>query len=451
MRLIRRTLLATALLAITGLAAAADQVPTGPLPRTVVPTLVHLQLKLDPKQARFSGTTRIEARVAEATDTIWMHGSDLSIGKAEAVLADGRRIALKPEEADVSGVLKLSAAEQVPAGDVVIEIAYEAPFGQLQGAYRVKPDGHDYVITQMEPLGARHAFPGFDEPSFKQPWDITLIVPQEDVAVANTAETKTETLGNGWKKVSFKRTEALPSYLVAFAVGPWDVPQGPDIAPNGSRTTPIRLRGIAAQGQGGRMKYSLANTPAIVIALEDYFGIPYPFDKLDNVAAPDFWAGAMENAGLIVYRDSLMFPDENSAVGASPGVLGRQRARTRAPVVRRSRHHALVGRHLAQRRLRHLDGQQDPRPAAAGSAYRPRPARRRHRRDARRQPGQHAPHPRADQGFHRHPVRVRRHHLPEGRGDAGDVRELHRARTNSATACAATSRRMPAATPPAPT
>lgn len=323
MRSIRPTLLASALLFATGLAHAADAtVPRGPLPRTVVPSLVKLELKLDPRQERFSGTTRIEAKVAEATDVIWMHGSDLKIAKAEAVIAGGKRIALTAENADVSGVLKLTAAEKIPAGDAVIEIAYDAPFGQLQGAYRVKPDGRDYVITQMEPLGARHAFPGFDEPSFKQPWDITLIVPEADVAVANSAETKTEKLPDGWKKVTFNRTEALPSYLIAFAVGPWDVPLGPDISPNGSRTTPIKLRGIAASGQGGRMKYSLANTPAIVKGLEDYFGIPYPFDKLDNVAAPDFWAGAMENAGLIVYRDTLMFPDETSAVGARQGFWG---------------------------------------------------------------------------------------------------------------------------------
>lgn len=323
MRSIRPTLLASALLLATGLAHAADPaVPKGPLPRTVVPSLVKLELKLDPKQERFSGTTRIEAKVAEATDTIWMHGRDLKIAKAEAVVAGGKRIALTATDADVSGVLKLSAAEKIPAGDAVIEIAYDAPFGQLQGAYRVKPDGRDYVVTQMEPLGARNTFPGFDEPSFKQPWDITLIVPDSDVAVANSAETKTEKLDGGWKKVSFARTEALPSYLIAFAVGPWDVPVGPDIAPNGPRTTPIKLRGIAAKGQGGRMKYSLANTPAIVKGLEDYFGIPYPFDKLDNVAAPDFWAGAMENAGLIVYRDTLMFPDENSAVGARQGFWG---------------------------------------------------------------------------------------------------------------------------------
>jgi alanyl aminopeptidase len=300
--------------ALAGVTQAADVVPRGPLPRAVVPSLVRLELRLDPAQPRFSGKVRIEAKVAEATDTIWMHGRSLRIDKAEAIVADGMRIALTAENADVSGVLRLTAAQKIPVGNAAIELSYEAPFGELQGAYRVKPDGNDYIVTQMEPLGARNTFPGFDEPSFKQPWDIVLIVPENQVAVANSREARTEKLADGWKKVTFARTEALPSYLIAFAVGPWDLPQGPDIAPRGSRTTLIRLRGVAAHGQGERMQYSLANTPAIVHALEDYFGTPYPFDKLDNVAAPDFWAGAMENAGLIVYRDTLMFADEKSAV-----------------------------------------------------------------------------------------------------------------------------------------
>src|SRR5688572_31016361 len=264
MPLLRRSLLATALVAAAGLVHAADDtgVPKGPLPRTVVPSLVQLELKLDPRQANFTGTTRIQARVAQATDIFWIHGRGLKIAKAEAVVAGGKRIALTPTEADVSGVLKMTAAEKIPAGDASIEIAFEAPFGELQGAYRVKPDGKDYVVTQMEPMGARHTFPSFDEPSFKQPWDITLVVPEGDVAVANSAEAKTEKLPGGWKKVTFNRTEALPSYLVAFAVGPWDVQQGSDIAPNGDlRKTPVKLRGIAAQGQGKRMTYSLANTP----------------------------------------------------------------------------------------------------------------------------------------------------------------------------------------------
>lgn len=323
MTVLRRSALACALLLAAALPGhAADAVPTGPLPRTVVPSLVKLELKLDPGQERFSGTTRIDAEVKEATRVIWMHGRDLDITQATVVLADGRRLPLAAESADVSGVLKLTAADTVPAGKAVIEIAFEAPYGQLQGAYRVKPDGRDYVITQMEPLGARTAFPGFDEPSFKQPWDITLIVPEQEVAVANSRETRTEKLGDGWKKVSFARTEALPSYLIAFAVGPWDVPKGPDIPATEIRSTPIALRGIAAHGQGGRMRYSLDNTPIIVTQLEKYFGTPYPFDKLDNVAAPDFWAGAMENAGLIVYRDTLMFPDEQSTPRERQGFWG---------------------------------------------------------------------------------------------------------------------------------
>src|SRR5688572_17099585 len=109
MTLLRRSLLATALTAAVGLVHAADAVPTGPLPRNVVPSLVQLELKLDPKQANFSGTTRIRAKVAEATDTFWMHGADLKIAKAEAVLKGGKRIALTPTEADVSGVLKMTA------------------------------------------------------------------------------------------------------------------------------------------------------------------------------------------------------------------------------------------------------------------------------------------------------------------------------------------------------
>ena len=318
----KRTLLAAALLAVAAAASAADAVPTGPLPRTVVPSLVKLELKLDPRQETFSGRTSIQARVAEPTDVIWMHGRGLKIAKAEATVAGGGKVALTASEADVSGVLRLQAAEEIPAGEATIDIEYSAPFGELQGAYRVKPDGNDYVVTQMEPLGARNTFPGFDEPSFKQPWEITLIVPEDDVAVANSAETKTEKLGDGWKKVTYARTEALPSYLIAFAVGPWDVPVGPDIPASSVRDTPVKLRGIAAKGQGARMKYSLAHTPEIVTALEEYFGIPYPFDKLDNVAAPDFWAGAMENAGLIVYRDSLMFPDENSPVGQRQSFWG---------------------------------------------------------------------------------------------------------------------------------
>jgi alanyl aminopeptidase len=105
----------------------------------------------------------------------------------------------------------------------------------------------------------------------------------------------------------------LPTFLLAFAVGPWDVVRGPDIAPGGMHRDPIPLRGIAPQGQGARQAYSLAHTPAIMRALEDYFDVPYPYPKLDNLAVPDK-PGAMENAGLITYRDTIMYADERAPV-----------------------------------------------------------------------------------------------------------------------------------------
>ncbi len=292
--------------------AAPSDVPTGRLPRDVEPRETALELKLDPRKQRFEGRTRIAVDVKKSGDTLWLHGRDLTIESASITADGGEQLPLKAEQADVSGVLKFTAPSAIPAGKATVEIVYSAPYGQLQGAYKVRPDGNDYVVTQMEPLGARNTFPGFDEPGFKTPWDVTLIVPQDQAAVANTRQIKEEQLDGGWKKLTFARTENLPSYLIAFAVGPWDVVEWKDIPPNAIRATPLKLRGIAAKGQGPRMAYALEHTAEIVQALEEYFGTPYPFDKLDLVAAPDFWAGAMENAGLIVYRDSLMFADENS-------------------------------------------------------------------------------------------------------------------------------------------
>lgn len=311
--------LAVLALSAAGLAAADEVVPTGRLPRSVLPQSVTLELKIDPAQPRFSGNVRLQVHVTEPTRTIWLHGRDLNIQSARVSSSDGTKQALVARQVHVSGVLKLDAERPIAAGTASIEIAYDAAFGKLDGAYRVKPDGSDYVVTQMEAISARSAFPGFDEPSFKHPWDIRIVAPAGQQAFANTRELRSEPAGAGWTRHVFATTENLPSYLIAFAVGPWDVVEGPELAANAVRATPVKLRGIAARGQGGRLRYALAHTGEIVAALEDYFAIPYPFDKLDLVAAPDFAAGAMENPGLIVYRDNLLYADENSDVRSRQG------------------------------------------------------------------------------------------------------------------------------------
>jgi cytosol alanyl aminopeptidase len=302
---------AVLLLAATA-AAVAKTVPTGPLPRDVELLGTTLELRIDPSASGLSGRVDLAVNLKQRTDTFWLHGRELKIERASITPEGGKPMPLQVRLADVSGVLELTAATPIPPGKAHVEIIYSAPYGQLQGAYKVSSEGNDYVLTHMEPLGARNTFPGFDEPSFKQPWQISLIVRQEHVAVANARLLKQEKLADGWKKLTYARTQNLPSYLIAFAVGPWDLLEAKDIPANAVRKTPLPLRGLAAKGRGPRMSYALEHTAQIVQALENYFGLPYPYDKLDLLAAPDFAIGAMENAGLIVYRDSLMFANDES-------------------------------------------------------------------------------------------------------------------------------------------
>ena len=291
-----------------------DAVPKGPLPRNVVPTLAAVSLRIDPAQARFMGAVRLDVKVARPTRTIWLHGRELNVTRATITPKGGPPQRLQVTSADVSGVLRLRADKPIGVGHARIELTYDAPFGQLQGAYRVKAAGENYVLTQMEAQGARNTFPGFDEPGFKQPWNISLTIPDGSQGVANTRLLKTLPAQVGWKTLVFATTEPLPSYLIAFAVGPWDIVDATPLAANAVRSRPLPLRGIAPRGQGARMRYMLERTGETLAAEEAYFGIAYPYDKLDLLAAPDFGPGAMENAGLIVYRDQLMYADEKSPV-----------------------------------------------------------------------------------------------------------------------------------------
>jgi alanyl aminopeptidase len=309
---------------LAGCVQAADEVPLGRLPRTVTPEHVAIELRMDPQAEGFSGRTRIDVDINEVTGVIWLHGRHLDFDKATITLAGGEEIPLKVEVADeAGGVLKLTAPAMLAKGKARLAFDYHAKYDQqLQGAYQVKVAGESYVMSQMEPLGARSAFPGFDEPAFKTPWDVTLVVPETAQAFANTAEVGREKVEDGWQKLRYATTENLPSYLIAFAVGPWDVVRHADIPPNAVRKTPLPLRGIASKGRGKEMAYALDHTAEIVAALEAYFGSPYPFDKLDLLAAPDYSFGAMENAGLIVYRETLMLGVENAPTLTRQGYWG---------------------------------------------------------------------------------------------------------------------------------
>ncbi|MFC5743835.1 M1 family metallopeptidase [Dyella tabacisoli] len=312
-----RPLVLTALAACCGaaFAAAPSDQPQGKLPRWAMPESYQLDFKVDPKQKDFTGTTTIKLKLAQASDHIWLHGRELKVSKVTITDAAGKAHAGKyVEVAPKEGVVRIDLGGKLVPQQLTVAIDYSAPLNQqLQGLYGVSHEGQPYAMTQMEPISARFAFPGFDEPSFKTPFDLRLTIPSDDVGIANTKQVKEDPADQGWKTLTFARTQPLPTYLVAFGVGPWDVVKGPSISPTEFRTQATDLRGIAAKGEGHRMEHVLSETPTIIHTLENYYGFGYPFDKLDLLAAPDFSAGAMENAGLVTFRDWLLLLDKDSA------------------------------------------------------------------------------------------------------------------------------------------
>jgi alanyl aminopeptidase len=309
-------LMLTALAACCGaaFAASADQVPQGRLPGWAVPQSYQLAFKVDPAKDNFTGTTTIKIKLNQASDHVWLDGKELKVSKVSITDAAGKVHPGKYVEADAkAGVARVDFGTTLKPQDLTLTFEYSAPFnGQLQGLYKVSAKGKPYTMTQMEPISARYAFPSFDEPGFKTPFDISLTIPSDEVGVANTQQVKEVAAEKGWKTLTFSQTLPLPTYLVAFGVGPWSIEKAPDITPNAYRAKPLPLRGIAAEGEAPRMKHVLGETPSIIHALENYYGFGYPWDKLDVLAAPDFAAGAMENAGLVTFRDWLLLLDKDS-------------------------------------------------------------------------------------------------------------------------------------------
>jgi alanyl aminopeptidase len=315
MRRLIRPLLITALAACCGSAlAATEPAPQGRLPGWAVPQSYKLAFRVDPAQQDFSGTTTIKVKLAKASDHLWLDGAELKVSKVTITDAAGKiHVGTYVDVDPKAGVVRVDFGSTLKPQQLTVVFDYSAPLNaQLQGLYKVSAKGEPYAMTQMEPISARYAFPGFDEPGFKTPFEVSLTIPVADTAVANTQQVKEVTAGEGWKTLSFAPTLPLPTYLVAFGVGPWDIVKGPDISPDAYRAKPLPLRGVASRGEGHRMQHVLSETPGIIHALENYYGFGYPWDKLDVLAAPDFAAGAMENAGLVTFRDWLLLLDKDS-------------------------------------------------------------------------------------------------------------------------------------------
>ncbi|QQR43259.1 M1 family metallopeptidase [Myxococcus xanthus] len=266
----------------------------------VRPVRQTVTLELDPRREMFSGTTDIEIELPQATHEVWLHGEELSVKDAAFIVAGAR---VKTSTLPIGDMLVFLPREAVGPGTVILRVAYtgRARARESSGVYREQDAGRWYTMTQFQPLAARRAFPCFDEPAFKIPWRLTLRVREEDGAFANSP-VEAETHGpDGWKTVRFQTTPPLPSYLVAFAVGPF---QAVDAGVAGQHRVPVRM--LVPQGRAAEAAWAAQATPPLLEHLETWFGTPYPYAKLDVLALPGTQGGAMEHPGLITFSAPLM-------------------------------------------------------------------------------------------------------------------------------------------------
>ena len=305
-----------------GISLAGEAVPLGKLPRDAVPERYRVALRIDPRTDRFAGHVEIDVLFPKARRSLYLHGQDLNVSGVTVRLKSGQNFAAHYDQVDPSGVARLIFVDKVPAGEATLIFDYDAPFNHsLEGLYKVVDRGDSYAFTQFESTDARRAFPSFDEPGFKTPFDLTVIAPRGMRVISNTPIVAAAPASHGMVDTVFQTTKPLPTYLIAVAVGPLDVVDGGTAPPDAYRSRPLHIRGITARGNGKRIAYALSLTPKIVVALENYFGIGFPFQKLDILAVPDFAAGAMENAGAVTFRERLLLIDPNSSLEQKRGSL----------------------------------------------------------------------------------------------------------------------------------
>jgi len=285
----------------------APPAPTLRLPRNFVPMGYAATLAIDPAKSGFDGKIAIAGNVVQRSSVIWLHGRQLKIARAVATRPGGE-VALTAAPSGEE-LIAFTAATPLDAGAWTLAIDYTGEFDELNtaGAFKQSVGGDNYVYTQFEALYARRVFPCFDEPDNKVPWQLTIETPAANLAVSNTPVAREQTVGDR-KRYEFAATKPLPSYLIAFGVGPFEVVDA------GKSHSGVPVRIITTRGRGGEAGWAARTAPRILDLLEEFFGQPYPYEKMDALTIPlTVGFGAMENVGLVTYSETIVLLDPKHA------------------------------------------------------------------------------------------------------------------------------------------
>jgi alanyl aminopeptidase len=274
------------------------------LDKSVRPLRYAARITVDPAQPSFKGSIDIDLTLGAATDLVWLHATDLVVAKAAFTVAGASLPArVVPGGEDFLGFAP-PEGKSLPAGAARLHVEWKGKISRKddRGLFGQKEGERWYAITQFESIFARRVFPCFDEPGIKVPWQLTLELPKALVALSNTHPVAEKSEHPGMKTVTFAETAPLPTYLVAFAVGP---DQLVDSGKAGPKHTAVRVAAPFARGKDAA--YAASVSAKIVELLEQYFDIPFPYEKLDAVTVPLTTSfGAMENPGMVTFAQGLL-------------------------------------------------------------------------------------------------------------------------------------------------
>lgn len=287
------------------------------LPHHVIPTHYDLRIEPDLSSHSFTGHEVVTLTVVEPTAEIFLNATELDI--SSAILsgeAESPRTGTVLMDEELQRC-RISFSSMVTPGKWKLTMAFRGTLNdKLRGFYRssYKDEqgvAHHLAATQFEATDARRAFPCWDEPQFKAVFDVTLAIDPALMAISNSRIVDDRQEG-GKRVLRFAESMKMSTYLVAFIVGRLE-----STAPIMAQGTPVRLWSVP-----GKQHLTLFGHEIAVYSLNflaDYYGIPYPGDKLDLIAIPDFASGAMENLGAITFRETALLLDQRTATHAEQG------------------------------------------------------------------------------------------------------------------------------------
>jgi len=276
------------------------------LPTHIRPLSYHIDLSCDPSRAEFSGTVSIELELMAPTDTIVLHARDLEVTRACASPlfgeTDSALITYQAEQETVSLLL----GKTLPVGRAKAELSFSGRLSHgMRGLYLATDGTHSAVCSQCEATEARAIFPCFDEPAFKATLRFTIRTGSGVVALTSGVLAN-HRLEPSQQVYEFAETKPVSSYLAAIVVGDLDSEPARHL-----RDIPMRV--YAPSGKASQTQFAQGITERLLPWFEQYFDFPYPFGKYDQVAVPGFDAGAMENIGLVLFRQNLLLMSAGSA------------------------------------------------------------------------------------------------------------------------------------------